>query len=116
MEIWFVWLARLLYLGIFLLAGGMLFRAWKIAVRRDMRHVADWRGRVIKGGEAWAAWVLSINLLGGGVLLAVALAVLAVGLEFVVWTGVSGLVLWTYYFLLRVVVTKAERGGTKSSV
>lgn len=109
MEIWIVWLARLLFLGIFLMAGGMFFRAWKIAVRKDMRYVADWRGRAIAGGELWAAWVLSINLLGAGGLLAIGLAVVVVGLEFTLWSGLAGLVLWSYYFLLRVVVARADR-------
>lgn len=111
MEIWIVWLARLLFLGIFLMAGGMFFRAWKIAVRKDMRYVADWRGRAIVGGELWAAWVLSINLLGAGGLLAIGLGVVVVGLEFTVWSGLAGLVLWSYYFLLRVVVARAGRAN-----
>jgi hypothetical protein len=107
MEILILWLARLMFLGIFLMAGGMCFRAWKIAARRDMRYVADWRGRAIVGGERWAASVLSINLLGAGSLIAIGLAVVVVGLEFTVWTGLTGLVLWSYYFLLRVVVARA---------
>ena len=109
MEVWFVWLARLMFLGIFLIAGGMLYRAWKIAVRRDFRYVADWRGKAIPNGERWAAWVLSINAVGGGVLLSIGVSVLAVGLPFAFWTGASALVMWTYYFLLRVVVQRAGR-------
>lgn len=109
MEIWIVWLARLMFLGIFLMAGGMFYRAWKILGRKDMRYVADWRGRAIVGGERWAAWVLSINLLGAGSLLAIGLSVIVVGLDFTLWSGLAGLVLWTYYFLLRVVVARADR-------
>lgn len=109
MEIWLVWLARLLFLGIFLMAGGMFFRAWRIAVRKDMRYVADWRGLAIPDGEQWATWVLSINLICAGALLAIGLSVPLAGLEYVVWTGLSGLVLWSYYFLLRVVVARAGR-------
>ena len=108
MEYWFVWLARLMFLGLFLMAGGMFYRAWKIAVRKDMRYVADWRGHGIVGGERWAAWVLSINMISAGVLLAIGVSVLVVGLSFVVWTGLTGIVLWSYYFLLRVVVARAE--------
>ena len=47
MEQAMVWLARLMYLGIFLLAVGMLFRAWKIAVAGNLHYVVDWRGRAI---------------------------------------------------------------------
>ncbi|MDO9227590.1 MAG: hypothetical protein Q8M09_03340 [Pseudomonadota bacterium] len=111
MEIWIVWLARLMFLGIFLMAGGMFYRAWHIAARKDMRYVADWRGRAIIGGERWAPWVLSINLLGAGCLLTIGLSVVLAGLDFTVWTGLSGLVLWTYYFLLRVVVARAGRAA-----
>jgi hypothetical protein len=109
MEIAFVWLARLMYLGLFLLAGGMFFRAWKIAVARNLRYVADWRGNTIPDGERWAPWVLSINFVAAGLLLAIGTAVLLLGLSFTVWTGAAGLVLWTYYFLLRVVVGRARR-------
>ena len=108
METVFVWLARLMFLGIFLMAGGMLFRAWRIAVRKDMRHVADWRGRRVINGEQWAASVLSINLIAAGFLLAIGISVLVTGLAFTVWTGLSALVLWTYYFLLRIVVARSE--------
>lgn len=108
MEMIFVWLARLMFLGVFLMAGGMLFRAWRIAVRKDMRHVADWRGRQVTNGEQWAASVLSINLVAAGILLAIGISVLVTGLAFTVWTGLSALVLWSYYFLLRIVVARAE--------
>jgi hypothetical protein len=55
METLFLWLARLMFLGIFLMAG-----------------------------------------------------VVMTGLEFTVWTGLSALVLWSYYFMLRIVVARAE--------
>lgn len=109
MEVWFVWLARLMYLGVFLMAGGMLYRAGKIALARDMRFVADWRGRTIGSPERWAHWVLSVNLLGGAALLSIGVAVLWIGLPFTVWTGAAGLVLWSYYFFLRVISNRAGR-------
>lgn len=111
MEIWFVWLARLMYLGVYLLAAGMAFRAWKIAVAKDLRYVADWRGRAIVNPSRWAAAVLSVNLAGAICLLAIGISVLVVGLPFNLWTGLAALVVWTYYFGLRVVVGRAERGA-----
>jgi uncharacterized membrane protein YphA (DoxX/SURF4 family) len=116
MEIWIVWLARLLFLGIFLMAGGMFFRAWRIVARRDMRYVADWRGRAVADGEQWAPWVSGINLIGGGGLLAIGGSVLIFGLAFMVWTGLAGLVLWSYYFLLRMVVARAENDARNVSL
>ncbi|MDD4882362.1 MAG: hypothetical protein PHR30_06465 [Gallionellaceae bacterium] len=109
MEVWFVWLARLMYLGIYLMAGGMLYRAGRIALGRDLRFVADWRGRAMADPERWADRVLAVNLLGGAMLLAIGVAVLVVGLPFTVWTGAAGLVLWSYYFLLRVITNRANQ-------
>lgn len=111
METWFVWLARLLYLGVYLMAAGMAYRAWKIAVAGDMRYVADWRGRAIAAPARWASAVLGINLLGAAILLAIGVSVLAAGLHFSLWTGLAGLVVWTYVFSLRMVVNRAQRGA-----
>ena len=58
MDEWFVWLARLMFVGIFALGIGMLYRAWSIGVRRDLRYVADWRGRPVQNGARWAQVVL----------------------------------------------------------
>ncbi len=112
MEVWFVWLARLMFLGIFFLGLGMLFRAWAIAVRRDFRYVADWRGRSIRNGERWARAVMGINGAGGIGLLAVGVLVLLLGLPFTVWTGAAALIIWSYYFALRMVVQWAGRVQT----
>lgn len=111
MEVWFVWLARLMFLGIFLMAGGMMYRAGRIAIGRDMRFVADWRGRTLANPERWAHWVLTINFIGGALLLAVGASVLLVGLSFTVWTGAAGLVLWSYYFFLKVLDGRANRSA-----
>lgn len=105
-----MWLARLMFIGIFPLGIGMLFRAWKIGGRKDYRYVADWRGRVIEDGKRWAVPVMGINSAGGVGLLLVGILVLPVGLPFAVWTGAIALILWSYYFGLQVVVQRAKRG------
>lgn len=112
MEIWFMWLARLMFLGIFLMASGMFFRAWGIAVRRDERYVADWRGRKIGEGNTWAATVLVVNILCGASLLGVGVSVLLVGLELTTWMGLSAFILWTYYFALQLASQRAKRIST----
>ena len=114
METAFVWLARLMFLGIFLMAAGMLHRAGRIAIGRDMRFVVDWRGRALAEPERWAHWVLAINLIGGAVLLGIGVSVLVVGLAFSVWTGSAGLVLWSYFFLLKVIAGRAARNPADS--
>ncbi|HRH82329.1 MAG TPA: hypothetical protein PLW81_14910 [Thiobacillaceae bacterium] len=105
----FVWMARLLYLGLFLFASGMYYRAWKIALGKDMRHVADWRGKRIPDAARWAPWIVAINVVAASMLVTVGLSVLIWGTAFVVWSGAAALVLWTYYFLLRVITQRANR-------
>ncbi len=109
MDDWFVWLARLMFVGIFLLGIGMLFRAWMIAVRRDYRYVADWRGRSIRDGKRWATVVMSVNGLGGVALLAVGILVLLIGLPFAIWSGLTAFIIWSYYFALQLVVQWDKR-------
>jgi len=108
MEVGFVWLARLMFAGIFLLGLGMLFRAWKIGMRKDYRYVADWRGRIIPNGRRWASAVLGINTLGGLGLLTVGVLVLLMGLPFMVWTGTTAFIIWTYFFALQVVMHREK--------
>ncbi len=109
MDEWLVWLARLMFVGIFPLGIGMLFRAWSIAVRRDYRYVADWRGRSIQDGERWARLVTGINGVGGAGLLLDGVLVVLMGLPFAVWTGAAAFVIWSYYFALQIVVQRAGR-------
>lgn len=109
MEILFLWLVRLMFLGLFLMAGGMLYRAWAIVIRKDDRYVADWRGRRIGNGMTWAATVMTVNLLCGAGLLGVGASVLLLGLELTVWMSFAAFVLWTYYFLLQLASQRARR-------
>ncbi|MBZ0106632.1 MAG: hypothetical protein K8H84_13525 [Sulfuricella denitrificans] len=109
MEMGFVWLVRLMFLGLFLMAGGMFFRAWAIAWRKDARYVADWRGRKIGSAKTWASFVLTVNLLCGASLLAVGISVLLLGLELALWMGLAAFVLWTYYFVLQLASQRARR-------
>jgi hypothetical protein len=106
---WFVWLARLMFVGMLLLGGGMLFRFWAIGVRKDLRYVADWRGRTIPDGKRWASAVMVINLVGGAGLLVVGVLVLLVGLPFAIWTGAVAFLVWSYFFALQLVVQRAKR-------
>ena len=108
MDVWFVWLARLMFVGIFALGIGMFFRAWAIAVRKDYRYVADWRGRRIDGGERWAYPVMAINGVAGVALLVLGVLVLLIGLPFALWSGLTALIVWSYYFALRIVVLRVR--------
>lgn len=109
MEVWFMWLTRLMFLGIFLMAGGMLFRAWAIAVHKDERYVSDWRGRKIGPGWTWARYTLAANSLCGAALLGVGISVLLLGLELTLWMGLAAFILWSYYFVLQLAFQRAKR-------
>ena len=104
-----VWLARLMFIGIFPLGIGMLYRAWSIGVRKDYRHVADWRGRRIDDSKRWAQPVMGINSVSGAGLLLVGALVVAVGLPFAIWTGATALIIWSYFFALQLVVHRAKQ-------
>lgn len=108
MEDWFVWLARLMFVGIFPLGVGMLYRAWTIAVRKDYRYVSDWRGRTIEDGKRWADLVTGINAVGGAGLLLVGVLVVLIGLPFAIWSGATAFIIWSYYFALQIVVQRAR--------
>lgn len=109
MDDWFVWLARLMFVGIFPLGIGMLFRAWRIAMRKDYRYVVDWRGRSIKDGARWSNPVMAINGVGGVGLLMVGGLVLLLGLPLAIWSGATALIVWSYFFTLQIIV---QRAGT----
>lgn len=110
MDTWIVVLAWLMFLAIFPLGAGMLFRAWKIGVRHDPRYVADWRGRALLDARRWATPVLAINTVGGAGLLLVGILVVALALPFAVWTGATALILWSYFFALQTVSHRDKAG------
>lgn len=114
MDEWLVWLARLMFIGIFPLGIGMLYRAWQVIVRRDYRYVADWRGRGIQDGKRWASLVAGINVTAGAGLLLVGVLVVLIALPFAMWTGATALILWSYYFALQIVVQRARHRATRT--
>ena len=110
MAHWSVWLAWLMFIALFPLGIGMVFRAWKIGVRRDYRYVADWRGRSFADGARWAKPVLATNALGGTGLLLVGVLVIVLALPFALWTGATALILWSYFFALQTMAHRARAG------
>jgi uncharacterized membrane protein len=114
MDDWFVWLARLMFIGIFPLGIGMLFRAWRIAMRKDYRYVVDWRGRSIQDGARWSSPVMAINGAGGLGLLMVGVLVLLMGVPLAIWSGATALIIWSYFFALKVVAQRARQSRTSA--
>lgn len=105
---WMVWIARLMFLGIFPIAGLLLRRAWRVGVRGELRGVVDWHGAALPDPVRWARpWVL-IHLGTGGFLLAVAVGVLALGISFEVWASLVALAVWTYYLAQNLLARRAR--------
>ena len=100
--------AWLLFLAIPALAGGMLYRAWKILARREFRYVAPWHGRTVPQPERWAHWFAMVNLAGGALLLAILLAIVVHGISFGTWAGAVALTVWMYFIVTQLVARKAR--------
>jgi len=108
---WMVWIARLMFIGIFPIAGLMLRRAWRVGVRGDLRFVTDWHGATLPDPGRWARASLLIHLGTGAFLLAVAAGVLVVGLSFEAWASMVALAVWTYYLLQHLLARRARHPG-----
>ena len=89
----------LFFLALFPVAFFWLRRAWRILVRRDFSEVALKKGEPPADAERWAPYEMTINLVGGGVLVGVIVAVLMGWLEYQAWVAVAGTTLWMKIFL-----------------
>lgn len=108
---WMVWIARLMFLGIFPIAWLLLRRAWRVGVRSELRYVVDWHGVALPDPARWARpWVL-IHLGAGVCLLAVAAGVLVLGVSFEAWASLVALAIWTYYLLQHLLARRARHSG-----
>ncbi len=106
-----VWIARLMFIGIFPIAGLLLRRAWRVGVRGDLRFVTDWHGATLPDPGRWARASVLIHLGTGAFLLAVAAGVLVVGLSFEAWASMVALAVWTYYLLQHLLARRARHPG-----
>lgn len=96
-----IWIARLLFLTIFVLAGMMFRRAWKVAVRRDLKFVTDFLSRPLPQPARWAGAFVVVNLVVALLLITVAAGTLLLGLSFTAWTSLVAFVVWLYYLGLQ---------------
>jgi len=83
-----------LFLALFPMAFFWLRRAWRIAIRRDFSEVALKRGVPPANPERWAPAEAVINLIAGGLCIAVILMVLLAQIDFKTWTSIAGLTIW----------------------
>jgi len=91
-------LTWLLFLALFPMAFFWLRRAWRILFRRDFSEVA------LKGGEPppdaakWAPYTAIVNLVAGGVVVAVILLVVVFAAPYQTWTAIAGTTIWCKFF------------------
>ena len=84
----------ILFLGLFPIAFFWLRRAWRILVGRDFSEVA------LKGGvspadpEKYAPYVAAINLVAGGIVVAVILMIVIGGIAYDIWSAIAGSTIW----------------------
>lgn len=83
-----------LFLGLFPIAFYWLRRAWRILVKRDFSEVA------LKGGvspadpEKFAPYAAAINLVAGGIAVAVILMIIIGGVAYDIWSAIAGSTIW----------------------
>ncbi len=86
-------------LALFPVAFFWLRRAWRIGMRRDFSEVALKKGLPPPNAEKYAPYEMTINLIGGAVLVVVLVAVLGFqALSREDWMAIAGSTLWIKLF------------------
>lgn len=93
-----VGLTWILFLALFPMAFFWLRAAWRIQVRRDYSEVALKRGVPPPNPAKFAPYALAINLLAGGIAVAVIVGVLTAQLSYESWTAIAGSTIWIKFF------------------
>jgi hypothetical protein len=91
-------LTWILYIALFPIAFFWLRRAWRIIVKRDFSEVALKRGEAAPNPVRFAPFSALLNIVGGGVVLYVIVAVAAGALEYETWTAIAGATIWCKFF------------------
>ncbi len=92
-------LTWVLFLALFPIAFFWIRRAWRIVVHHDFSEVALKRGKSPDNPAKFAAFAAAINMICGGLVVFVILAVLTGGFPYDVWTAIAGSTLWVKFML-----------------
>lgn len=92
-------LTWVLFLALFPVSFFWLRRAWRIAVRRDFSEVALKHGKSPDNPARFAPFAAAINMICGGTVVFVILAVLSGTLHYETWTAIAGSTLWIKFML-----------------
>lgn len=88
----------ILFVALFPIAFFWLRRAWRIIVQRDFSEVALKRGEPPPDPSRFAPWSALVNLVGGGVSVAVIALVLFAQVEYQTWSAIAGITIWCKVF------------------
>ncbi|HRI91089.1 hypothetical protein [Accumulibacter sp.] len=108
-----VGLTWILFLALFPIAFFWLRRAWRILFKRDFSEVA------LKGGvppakpEKYAPYTAAINLVAGGVAVAVILMIIIGGVAYDIWSAIAGSTIWMKFFADYIVSRNAHASWGK---
>ena len=94
----------ILFLSLFPIAFFWLRRAWRILFKRDFSEVALTVGERPAEPAKYAPYAATINLVAGGVAVAVILMVVIGGVPYDVWSAIAGSTIWMKFladFILR---------------
>lgn len=104
-----------LYLGLYGLAGLMLSRAWRIGKRNRLDLVANWSGKQLENPARYKQIFITINLVCGIAMLALAALVLIAALPFNVWVSLAALIFWGYFFTYHFLHFSSRKAAARES-
>lgn len=88
----------ILFLALFPIAFFWLRRAWRIAVLKDFSEVALKHGESPPNPEKYAPYDVALNLVAGGVAVAVIIGVVMGELSYETWSAIAGSTIWCKFF------------------
>ena len=105
----------ILFLALFPIAFFWLRRCWRILVTRDFSEVALKRGEPPPDAARWAPYELTINGIGGIVILFVIGGVVTGTLSYDQWSAIAGTTIWCKFFTSFALGRHAHMNATKKA-
>lgn len=84
----------ILFIALFPISYYWLRNAWRIAIKRDLSAVATKRGVPPDDAQKYAPYAVAINLLAGGVVIAVIIGVITAYFDYATWSAAAGTTIW----------------------
>ena len=91
-------LTWILFIALFPIGFFWLRRAWRIVVNRDFSEVATKHGESPPNPEKFAPYEMALNLVAGGIIVSVIVAVVVGAWDYSTWSAVAGSTIWCKFF------------------